>query len=134
MFLRLPGFDDIFTAIESGMHIRCFFAENAYHHAPKGGVTMAATMFVKHRVNDYNSWKHEYDEIASVRKQKGVTAASVHRDPKDPNTVVVMHRFKDMNSAKGFADSGELKSAMTKAGVNGAPEFWFAEDVEHTPY
>ncbi len=95
---------------------------------------MAATMLVKHRVSDYNSWKHVYDEIASLRKQKGVTAASVHRDPKDPNTVVVMHRFKDMSAAKGFADSGELKSAMTKAGVNGAPEFWFAEDVEHTPY
>ncbi len=92
------------------------------------------TMFVRHKVNDYANWKRAYDEFASVRKGKGVTAASVHRDAKDPNTIIVTHRFKDMNAATAFANSEDLKSAMMKAGVSGPPEFWFAEDIEHTPF
>ncbi len=95
---------------------------------------MAATMFVKHKVRDYTIWKPNYDGLGSVRKQKGVTAASVHRDANDPNTIIVMHQFKDMNAATGFASSAELKSAMANAGVTDPPEIWFSEDIEHTSY
>lgn len=95
---------------------------------------MAATMFVKHKVSDYKTWKPVYDGLKSVRKEKGVTAASVHRDAKDPNTIIVTHQFNDMNAATRFADSAELKAALSKAGVNGQPEFWFSEDVERTSY
>jgi quinol monooxygenase YgiN len=93
-----------------------------------------ATMFVRHQVNDYANWKRVYDGIASVRKEKGVTGASVYRDANDPNTIVVTHQFKDLNAAMAFAHSEDLKSAMAKAGVNGAPEFWFTEDIEHTSF
>jgi quinol monooxygenase YgiN len=92
------------------------------------------TMFVRHTVSDYNSWKRVYDEFASVRKERGVTGASVHRDPNDRNVIMVTHRFKDMNAATAFANSEDLKSAMADAGVSGAPEFWFGEDIEQTPY
>lgn len=95
---------------------------------------MATTMFVKHKVDDYGNWKHGYDAFASMRKEKGVTAASVHRDVNDPDTVIVTHQFKDMNAATEFVNSEELKSAMGNAGVSGPPEFWFGEDVEQTPY
>jgi len=92
------------------------------------------TMFVKHQVEDYNNWKSVYDGIAPFRKKSGVTSASVHRDSDDPNTVIVTHQFRDMNAAKKFVDSEDLKAAMNKAGVSSQPEFWFAEDLEKTPY
>jgi quinol monooxygenase YgiN len=93
-----------------------------------------ATMFVRHTVGDYGNWKHVYDEFAPVRKQKGVIGASVHRDPDDRKVVMVIHRFRDINTARAFANSEELKSAMAEAGVAGAPEIWFADDIEQTPY
>jgi hypothetical protein len=37
-----------------------------------------ATMFARHKVSDYGNWKRVYDEFASVRKENGVTGASVH--------------------------------------------------------
>jgi quinol monooxygenase YgiN len=85
-------------------------------------------------VSDYGQWKRAYDEFAPVRKANGVTGASVHRDASDPNTVIVTHRFRNLDAAKAFADSEELKSAMAKAGVSSPPEIWFCEDVEATPY
>lgn len=92
------------------------------------------TMFVKHKVNDYSHWKHNYDDFASVRKEKGVIGAGVHRDANDPNTIIITHRFKDMNTATTFAKSEELKAAMANAGVSGQPEIWFGEEIEQTKY
>ncbi len=92
------------------------------------------TMFVRHKVSDYGQWKRVYDEFASTRKEYGVTGASVYRDAGDPGTVIITHRFQDMDAAISFADSEKLKSVMAKAGVGGPPEIWFGEDVEETPY
>lgn len=95
---------------------------------------MATTMFVRHKVNNYENWKRVYDKFASVRKEKGVTGASVHRDANDRNVLMITHQFKDMNTASAFANSEDLKSAMADAGVAGPPEIWFTEDIEQTPY
>jgi quinol monooxygenase YgiN len=92
------------------------------------------TMFVRHKVENYGKWKRVYDEFTPVRKEKGVTDASVHRDPKDATALTIVHQFKDMDTAMAFANSEELKSAMANAGVSGHPDIWFTEDVERTPY
>ena len=92
------------------------------------------TMFVRHKVNDYNNWKSIYDEFASARQESGVTGASVHRDTQDPNIITVTQQFNDVNAAMAFADSEELKSAMADAGVAGPPEIWFTEDIEQTAF
>lgn len=93
-----------------------------------------ATLFVRHTVKDYGNWKRVYDGFASVRKANGVTGASVYRDANDANTLIVTHQFKDLNSAKAFANSEDLKSTMANAGVSGHPEMWFGEDIESTTY
>ena len=90
------------------------------------------TMFARHKVNNYSAWKGAYDQFASTRQKNGVTGASVHRDVEDPSIIIVTHQFKDLAAARAFANSEDLKSAMAKAGVAGPPEFWFAEDIEHT--
>ena len=95
---------------------------------------MATTMFARHKVNDYENWKSGYDAFASVRKENGVTGASVHRDTSDSNTVIITHQFKSMDAAMAFVNSEKLKSAMMEAGVAGPPEFWFGEDIEKTAF
>lgn len=93
-----------------------------------------ATAYVKHQVKDFNSWKRTYDDFAPVRKEKGVIGASVHREVNDPNSVVVMHRFGDRETAKAFLNSPDLKSAMERSGVVGQPEIWLCDDEEVTFY
>ena len=91
-----------------------------------------ATIYVKHKVNDFNNWKKAYDEFTPTRKKLGVIGASVHREVKDPNSIVVMHRFSDKMTAEAFLNSQELKTAMEQAGVTGEPEIWLCDDVEET--
>ena len=93
-----------------------------------------ASMFVKHRVADYNAWKPVFDEHETARRQAGLTAHSLHRDSDDPNVIIIALRASDTGRAKEFAASEELRSAMQRAGVQGPPEIWFAEDVEDKRY
>ena len=93
-----------------------------------------ASMFIKQRVADYARWKAVFDEHESMRRAGGVTAHSVQRQPDDPNVVIVALRVSDVSKAKEFAGSDDLKAAMARAGVQGAPEIWFADDIEEKRY
>lgn len=86
------------------------------------------TLFVRHQVTDYANWKRAYDAFDSTRKDLGVTGDSVYRDADDSNSVIVTHTFENLNAAKAFASSEDLKSVMKQAGVAGPPEIWFGEN------
>ena len=84
-----------------------------------------ATMFVRHSVSDYKTWRKAYDEFASVQKAKGVTAQAVYQAADNPNDITVTHEFATVEAAQAVAGSAELKNAMQNAGVTGAPTIWF---------
>jgi hypothetical protein len=91
-------------------------------------------MFIKHTVADYAKWKSAFDDHEAMRTASGVTGHSLHRDADDPNVVIIAFRVSDLNRAKEFAASDELRSAMEQAGVQGPPEIWFADDLEEKRY
>ena len=84
-----------------------------------------ATMFVRHTVSNYQTWRKAYDDLASVQKAKGVTAQAVYQAADNPNDITVTHEFATVEAAQAFAKSDELKKAMQSAGVVGAPTIWF---------
>ncbi len=91
------------------------------------------TMFAKHKVGDYGKWKRVYDEVRPLRKKEWRYGSKRLSRPSDPNLIIITHQFKDGNAATAFAHSDDLRSAMANAGVIGAPEFWFGENIESTP-
>ena len=84
-------------------------------------------MFVRHKVEDFATWKAAYDAFDQERSGMGVTGHAAYKVEGNPNEVTVTHDFDDLAAAKGFADSVRLKEVMKEAGVVGAPEIWFAE-------
>ena len=85
-----------------------------------------ATLFVRHPVADYAEWRRVYDSIGAMQKAGGVVADSVYQSVDDPNDVTVTHDFATIEAARAFVSSRDLKAAMEKAGVSGAPAIWFA--------
>ncbi|MGM4870537.1 antibiotic biosynthesis monooxygenase [Bradyrhizobium sp. 956_D2_N1_5] len=83
------------------------------------------TMFVRHTVSNYKTWREAYDDFAPVQKAKGVTAEAVYRAVENPNDITVTHEFATIEAAQAFAESAELKNAMQNAGVAGTPTIWF---------
>jgi opacity protein-like surface antigen len=82
-------------------------------------------MYVRHEVNDYATWRKNYDAFKAERNKMGVIGAAVYRSVDNPNDVTVTHDFKTPDKAKAFASSTRLKEVMEKAGVKGAPQIWF---------
>ncbi len=82
-------------------------------------------MFVRHEVADYGVWRKAFDGFAHTQKKMGVGFKAVYQSTEDPNDVTVIHDFHSLAKAKEFAASPELKAAMEKAGVKGAPQIWY---------
>lgn len=91
------------------------------------GVASAADvrMFVRHEVADYGAWRKVYDAFAPTQKKLDVIYKAVYQSTDDPNDVTVIHDFHSLEKAKAFAASAELKAAMEKSGVKGAPQIWY---------
>ena len=56
----------------------------------------------------------------------GITNGRVFRSPDDPNEVVILQDVADVSKARTWLTSNEMKSAMEKTGVIGAPNIRFA--------
>ena len=83
------------------------------------------TMFVRHKVSNYETWRKTYDNFALVQKAKGVTGQAVYQATDDPNDITVTHDFVSVATAQDFVNSDELKKAMQGGGVIGTPTIWF---------
>ena len=88
-----------------------------------------ATLFVRHIVKEFGTWKAAYDAFDEERKTMGVTGQGVYQSEDNPNEVTLYHEFKNINSAKAFVDSPRLKEVMERAGVASAPDIWFGKQV-----
>ncbi len=93
-----------------------------------------ATMIVKHRVANFETWKQVFDGMTDLRRQHGWTSHLVLRDASDPNLVTIVNRMQTLDGAKKYGASPELRAAMQKVGVQGAPEISFAEDAADLRY
>ena len=86
------------------------------------------------KVKDYDKWKQVFDEHGEVRKNKGSKGAIIYRNSKDPNQLVIITEFDNLEKAKNFSMSEDLKITMKKAGVMGRPELHYLEQIEKTEH
>lgn len=91
-----------------------------------------ATILVKHTVEDFAKWKQAFDANSDVRKTFGSQGGKLFRSVTNPNEVTIVLHWSDLNKAKQFAESAELKTAMQNAGVTGQPQIQFLEN--ETPF
>ena len=88
-----------------------------------------AILIVRHQVQDYGAWRAVYDSLEDLRQQYSCSGAEVMTAPDSKNDVFVIHRFPSLEAAQAFAGSSELKEAMGRAGVTGAPRIEIATEA-----
>lgn len=89
---------------------------------------MSATLFVRHTIADYDTWRKAYDGADALRVKHGCTAEQVLRMPDDPNDVAATHEFPTVAQAEAFANDPELKAAMGEGGVTSVPRIEIFEN------
>jgi hypothetical protein len=86
-------------------------------------------LFVRHDVEDYDTWKAAYDAFDAERQSMGVTGHAVYRSVDDGNDVTAYHDFETLEAAQHFASSARLREVMAQAGVSSEPQIWFVEEA-----
>ena len=88
-------------------------------------------ILVRTKVEDYNKWKTVFDEDSSNRKEMmGSKGGFLFGNADDPNEVIILLEVDDLEKARQFAQSDDLKEAMEKGGVVGQPDIVFIDDEE----
>lgn len=88
-----------------------------------------SSVFIRHKVADYETWKAAFDEHGAVRREHGLTDTGLLRDEDDANMVTIVMTTDDSAGARAFFASDSLRDAMEGAGVVSQPEIWIAADA-----
>lgn len=89
-----------------------------------------AHLLIRHKVKNYGEWKRVFDGFISTRKAGGERNYQIYHPDNDPNNVLAMFEWDNLNNARKFTSSSELKDAMSKAGVLEQPEIFFLDEYE----
>ena len=87
-------------------------------------------VLIHHKVQDYAAWKSAFDEHSGARQAAGSKGGSLMRDADDPNELTVVLEWDDLDKARQFTSSDDLRQTMEQAGVIGPPDIHFLEQIE----
>ena len=90
-------------------------------------------LVIRHKVKDYAKWKPMFDGHAPTRKAQGCKGGQLLRSIDKPSEVVIIFEWDNLDKARAFTQSDDLRKTMEKAGVIGKPEFFFLEESELFP-
>jgi len=88
-----------------------------------------ATMLVQIKVKDFAAWKKVFDSGSDMRTSNGELSHQIFQDANDVNRITAVYHWNSLKNAQQFAQSNELKEAMMKAGVQGAPNVSFLNEA-----
>ena len=75
------------------------------------------TVFVHHRVANYNTWRPEFDAAVKADWSKDMRTFRVWRGLDDPNLVIVANTFDSRQTAEAMLHNPVLREAMDRGGV-----------------
>ena len=84
-------------------------------------------VLVRHKVADFSKWKPIYDGHLPARQKAGLKEEHLLRNTDDPNETIILFEAADLQKAKEFAASSDLRETMQKAGVIDKPDIYFLE-------
>ena len=90
---------------------------------------MTVNIFIHHEVADYTAWKAAFDSSLDWRRNKGECSSRIFQNAENVNEVNLFLEWENLEKARAFIESDELKAKMARAGVKGAPRIDFLNEV-----
>lgn len=87
-------------------------------------------ILVRHKVEDYARWKPLFDQHGTTRQASGSRGGRLFRNADNPNELVVLLDWDDLEKARQFSQSEDLRETMQRAVVADQPDIYFLEEVE----
>jgi hypothetical protein len=87
-------------------------------------------LLIRHKVKNFAAWKTGFDEHGTARRANGCQGGRLFRSAVDPGEVLILLDWDDLDRARLFADSDDLREAMERAGVADRPDIWFLDEAD----
>lgn len=82
-------------------------------------------LMIRAKVKDWDAWKKSYDSHIQKRIDAGLTDRVVAHTAGDNHNVTLVFAVADLEKAKAFLNSPDLKERMKESGVEGPPDIFF---------
>ncbi len=94
-------------------------------------------LLIRHTVQDYSAWKAVFDEQADVRRANGSQGGRLFRST-ESGEVLVLLEWDDLERARLFVDSDDLREGLIRSGVadrqtSGFWRTWSVQPSEEIP-
>jgi hypothetical protein len=86
-------------------------------------------VLVHHQVADYTNWRSVFDAALDFRHHGGECTCRIFRKAGNPNDLTLLFDWEDVERAKHFMSSDELRERMRQAGVVGVPEIQYLAEM-----
>ncbi|HEY7123831.1 MAG TPA: antibiotic biosynthesis monooxygenase [Ktedonobacterales bacterium] len=83
------------------------------------------------KVKDFDTFKHAFAQGVALRQAHGGQGAQLFHNSSDPHDVLLIIEWTNLEQARAFLGSGELRQRQQEAGVLGPPELY--DEVESYP-
>ena len=90
-------------------------------------------VLVRFSVEDFEKWKSVFEETASLRKASGSKGVRAFTKVDSPNEVTILAEYSDLETARQFFQSPELRAAQQSAGLKAPPELTFLDEKFSLP-
>jgi hypothetical protein len=76
-----------------------------------------ATIFRRVRVADYQRFREVYDAGTPAREAGGMRNEQMFRNPNDPNDVLIMTTVENVQQARAYGQSDEVRERQRASGL-----------------
>ena len=89
---------------------------------------MSSFVLIRHKVQDFTTWKAGYDAHHSKRVEAGLTEKYLLRRADNPNEIALFYEEQDVGRAKAFGASADLRAKMQESGVVDKPDVYILKE------
>jgi hypothetical protein len=93
-------------------------------------IQQTVRLMIRSKVKDFDAWKKSFDTHNQVRKDAGLTDRVIAYTIGDNHNITLVFAVADLDKAKAFLASKDLKDRMEEAGVVGPPNIYFYRVVQ----
>ena len=87
---------------------------------------------VRLKISDYAKFKPIFDQVSTVRKAHGSKGGTLFREAGSLNEVTVLLEWDNLENARKFYQSDDIKKALQKSG-NIKIDVYYLDKIEHVP-
>ena len=90
-------------------------------------------LLIRHKVTDYATWQVVFHEQDAIRRAHGCQRGRLFRNDSDPNEILTLLEWDNLERAWLFAQSDDLREVLKRAEVADEPDLWFLGETDQMP-